>query len=145
MDDDVVSQLLMEAERLRQEINFQQDDFQRKIAKQEQYYQQELVKQDRYYQQEIAKNEEHFLQEYKALQEHNDKQFAEEEERFSTEQKLYLKENEELRQKLNSGDNWNYREKYIIENEITDVLDRRIKILEKELETAYSELQKKND
>ena len=48
-------------------------------------------------------------------------------------------------QELYSEDNENFRQKYESENEITDVLDRRIKILEKELERANAEIQKTKD
>ena len=127
MDEDIVTQLIMEAERLRQEITFQQQHFEREIMN----IQKNHLKQ-------IKDEQEHFQREYMAQQEHIQKHFEDEEKRFNIEQTQFLKENEELRQKLNSGDG-NFREKYEIENEITNVLDRRIKILEKELEKARHE------
>ncbi len=119
--DDIVTQLIMETERLREELERQNIHFQREIIELKENHSRQL-----------KENEEHFLQEYKAQQEHLEKEFSKEEERFIAEQKFYLDENQELRHKIYSDVNEDLRQKFISESEITDLLSSRIKILEDE-------------
>lgn len=127
MDEDVITQLIIETERLREELSTQNGHFQREIVK----IQEGHLKQ-------INKHVQHFEREYTAQQEHIQKQFEEELDRFNIEQRKYLDENERLRrenQGLCSTDNSYFRQKFESESEITDLLSRRIKILESELES----------
>uniref|UniRef100_A0A6C0JIT9 Uncharacterized protein n=1 Tax=viral metagenome TaxID=1070528 RepID=A0A6C0JIT9_9ZZZZ len=122
--DDIVTQLIMETERLREELETQNIHFQREIIELKENHSRQL-----------KENEEHFLREYKAQQEHIEKE-------FNAEQKFYLDENAELRHKIYSDVNEELRQKFINESEITDILSNRIKILEEELERVKNILYK---
>jgi hypothetical protein len=140
--DDIVTQLIMETERLREELETQNTQSIMELARQRDHFQTELARQRDHFQREIKENEEHFLREYKAQEEHIQKEFAKEEERFIAEQKFYLDENEELRHKIYSDVNEDLRQRFISESEITDLLSSRIKILEDELERVKTILHK---
>lgn len=125
--DDIVTQLIMETERLREELETQNTQFLREISRQRDHFQKEMIELKNNHSKQLKEYEDHFLQEYKAQEEHIQKEFL-------REQKFYLDENEELRHKLYSDVNEDLRQKFISESEITDLLSRRIKILEDQLE-----------